>query len=99
VLPYIAPLLSCSRALAKTLAGTKTAVEYPAMPVVVKTPAHPIIVCPPPRFVPGEWKISNDENNYRALFYNTQNQLLGFVLTNAAVKERAALVKQLPPLF
>lgn len=99
VLPYITPILNCSRALAKTLAAERTAVDYPAMPVVVKTPAHPIVVCPPPRGMQGKWVIESDGNNTRALFYNTNQQLYGFVLTNDAVKERAVLVKQLPSLF
>ncbi len=99
VLPYIAPILNCSRALAKTLSGQRTAVEYPAMPVVVKTPSHPIVVCPPPVNMTGKWEIEMHQNNTRALFYNEQQQLFGFVLTNDAVKERAVLVKQLPALF
>jgi rubredoxin-NAD+ reductase len=99
VLPYITPLLHCSRALAKTLAGVNTVVEYPAMPVVVKTPTHPLAICPPPKGMPGEWKIETENNNVRALFYNTANQLQGFVLTNDAVKERIALAKELPALF
>jgi rubredoxin-NAD+ reductase len=100
VLPYIAPLLNCSRALAKTLAGEHTAVDYPAMPVVVKTPAHPIIVCPPPKNILGEWRIETLENNStRALFFDSQNKLYGFILTNDAVKERMNWVKQLPGLF
>jgi rubredoxin-NAD+ reductase len=99
VLPYITPLLNCSRALAKTLAGVNTVVEYPAMPVIVKTPTHPLAICPPPRGMPGELKIETENNNVRALFYNTANQLQGFVLTNDAVKERMALAKDLPALF
>lgn len=99
VLPYIAPLLNCSRALAKTLAGTNTMVEYPAMPVIVKTPTHPLAICPPPKGMPGEWKIDTDNNNVRALFYDQTQRLQGFVLTNDAVKERMDLAKQLPALF
>lgn len=99
VLPYIAPILNCSRALAKTLNEQPTAVEYPAMPVIVKTPAHPIVVCPPPKDEKGKWEIETNVNNIRALFYNDKQQLMGFVLTNDAVKERALLVKQLPALF
>jgi rubredoxin-NAD+ reductase len=99
VLPYITPLLNCSRALAKTLAGTPTVVEYPAMPVMVKTPTHPLAICPPPKGVPGEWKITSENNNVRALFYNQAQELQGFVLTNEAVKERVQLAKQLPALF
>jgi rubredoxin---NAD+ reductase len=99
VLPYITPLLNCARALAKTLAGSNTAVDYPAMPVVVKTPSHPLVICPPPRGMGGEWKIEEENNNVRALFYDGSNRLQGFVLTNEAVKERMALTKLVPPLF
>ena len=99
VLPYITPLLNCTRALAKTLSGDRTAVDYPAMPVVVKTPAHPLAICPPPKDITGEWKIESDNNNVKALFYDSENQLRGFVLTNEAVKERMNLAKLLPALF
>ncbi|MDR3490666.1 MAG: FAD-dependent oxidoreductase [Gammaproteobacteria bacterium] len=99
VLPYITPLLNCTRALSKTLTGERTAVEYPAMPVVVKTPAYPLVICPPPKGLHGEWIIENQDNNVKALFYNTEKHLCGFVLTNAAVKERAQLTAQLPKLF
>lgn len=99
VLPFITPLLNCARALAKTLAGTRTAVDYPAMPVVVKTPAHPIVICPPPKQIHGNWQIEVYNNTVRALFYDENQQLQGFVLTNDAVKERMTLVKQIPGLF
>lgn len=99
VLPFITPILNCSRALAKTLAGERTAVDYPAMPVTVKTPAHPIVVCPPPKGITGAWRIEMTDNNVRALFYDEQEQLYGFVLTNEAVKERMNLVKLIPGLF
>lgn len=99
VLPYITPILNCSRALAKTLSGTRTPVEYPAMPVVVKTPAHPIVVCPPPKNMIGKWEIESQDNSIRALFYNQQQQLYGFILTNETVKERSILVKQMPMMF
>jgi rubredoxin-NAD+ reductase len=99
VLPYITPLLTCARALAKTLAGVNTQVDYPAMPVIVKTPIHPLAICPPPKGLPGAWKISVANNNVRALFYDEKNQLRGFVLTNEAVKERVELAKELPALF
>lgn len=99
VLPYITPILNCSRALAKTLSGAHTSVEYPAMPVVVKTPAHPIVVCPPPKNMEGKWEIETQDNSIRALFFNQHQQLYGFVLTNETVKERALLVKQMPMMF
>ncbi len=99
VLPFITPLLNCSRALAKTVTGQRTAVDYPSMPITVKTPIHPLVICPPPAGIEGSWKITNDNNTLRALFYNTQHQLYGFILTNEAVKERATWTKQIPPLW
>ena len=47
VLPFVMPIMHAARALAATLAGKPTQVIYPAMPVVVKTPACPTIVSPP----------------------------------------------------
>ncbi len=99
VLPYITPLLNSAKALAKTLANDRTAVDYPAMPVIVKTPAHPIVICPPPKTITGNWNIAIENNNVRALFFDHENQLQGFVLTNEAVKERMTLIKQIPGLF
>jgi len=99
VLPFIAPILNCAKALAQTLSGTLTAAVYPAMPIVVKTPAHPIAVCPPPKDVVGEWHIETDNHTIRALFYNSKQELVGFVLTNDAVKERMQLAERLPGLF
>lgn len=95
VLPFIAPILNCSRALSKTLSGERTAVDYPAMPVIVKTPAHPLVICPPPHHIQGTWEIELNES-VRALFYDENRQLYGFILTNEAVKERANWVKQIP---
>ncbi len=74
-------------------------IDYPAMPVTVKTPAHPIVVCPPPANMSGSWKIEIQENFARALFHDNNQQLQGFVLTNEAVKERVTWVKQIPNLF
>jgi len=99
VLQYVAPLLACSRALAKTLAGEKTAVAYPAMPVVLKTPACPVVVAPPPQDIKGEWKLTGEAFDRCALFYDTEQKLRGFALTGTMVKERAHWQKLLPPIF
>ncbi len=99
VLQYVAPLLACSRALGKTLAGEPTEVVYPAMPVVLKSPACPLVVSPPPQDVIGNWKITGSQFDWRALFYDTDDQLRGFALTGAMIKERTELQKLLPPIF
>lgn len=99
VLLFVAPLLQCARALAKTLAGAATEVTYPAMPVVLKTPVCPIVVMPPPQDVVGDWRIEGHKPDLKALFYDEHNKLYGFALTGKAVQERAELLKEIPPLF
>lgn len=99
VLPYILPLMSASRALAKTLSGTPTPVSYGVMPVTIKTPACPTVVCPPPVDAEGEWQCEGSDLDIRGLFVNAAGKPLGFALTGAACAERQALAKQLPPLL
>src|SRR3569833_1887634 len=77
VLPFVMPIMHAARALAQTLAGTPTAVTYPAMPVIVKTPACPIVVSPPPPDAAGQWEITPMEGGVRALYRAEDGRLLG----------------------
>jgi rubredoxin---NAD+ reductase len=43
-LPYILPIMAAAKAIAGTLAGQPTAIEFGPMPVRVKTPALPITI-------------------------------------------------------
>ncbi len=97
VLPFVMPIMQAARALAQTLAGKRTAVSYPAMPVVVKTPAHAVVVSPPPPGREGRWEISGDDQGVRALYRDANNTLLGFALTGTATADKQALTKELPP--
>jgi len=95
-LPFVMPLMTCARALAATLAGEKTAVRYPAMPVALKTPCYPIVVCPAPRRVDGEWDVEVTEQGVCGLFKDSTGSVLGFVLMGERTKEKTVLAKQLP---
>ena len=99
VLYYVAPLMACARALAKTLAGTPTEVSYPAMPVTIKTPACPVVVSPPPVGVPGAWSISGSSPDLVAEFRDPAGKLLGFALTGEGGKQKLQLQKELPPII
>lgn len=99
VLPYVMPLMNSARALAKTLTGDKTAVTYPAMPVVVKTPTHPIVVSPPQSAAKGEWRIDENADGVMACFYAEDERLLGFALTGKRITEKQRLTKLLPPVL
>lgn len=99
LLPYVLPLMAAARALAKTLAGTPTAVGYGVMPVAVKTPACPVVVCPPPLGAQGAWQEEANGQDVKALYVGTDGALLGFALTGEATNEKQALAKLMPVLF
>ncbi|MDQ2693861.1 MAG: FAD-dependent oxidoreductase, partial [Pseudomonadota bacterium] len=99
VLPYVMPIMHAGRALARTLAGQLTAARYPPMPVVVKTPAHPVVVAPPHPRASGQWRCEPAGRGVRCLFHGPGGRLLGFALTGGAVAEKQALTRELPPLL
>lgn len=99
VLPFIMPIMHASRALAKTLTNEVTEISFPAMPVLVKTPACPTIVSPPARGAEGEWHVEASESGVNAKFMSPANELLGFALLGDATSEKQTLTKGLPAIL
>lgn len=102
VLMYVLPLMAAARALAKTLAGQPTPVNYPAMPVQIKTPVCPVVVSPVAPGTAGGWEIEADGNNVKASFLSPAGQLLGFALTGSFatdMKVKTELARALPPIL
>jgi rubredoxin-NAD+ reductase len=100
VLLYVLPLMGAARALAKTLTGEKTAVSYPPMPVVIKTPACPLVVSVPPMDAAGEWQVARaEEDGVTALFYDSEKALRGYALAGKATEQKNVLAKQLPAML
>jgi len=99
LLYFVAPLMACARALAKTLSGTPTPVCYGAIPVAVKTTLRPTTVCPPRPGAEGHWQIDSAESGVRAEFRADDGRLLGFALTGAAIAERDRLAAECEPLM
>ena len=95
-LPYVMPLMVQARALASTLTGTPTPVVYPPMPVIIKTPAHPVTVLPPKIGATGGWTVECNDTGVCALHVDENGVLQGFALTGSETSRRAALVKELP---
>lgn len=99
-LPFIMPIQQCSRALGATLAGARTEVEYPVMPVIAKTSCCPIQLYGPPADTPGEWHEERvDEGGTRSLFRDPDGRLRGFALTGAAVREKGKWAEEVPGWF
>jgi len=95
VRPFVMPIMHGARALAKTLLGNSTEVKFPPMPVAIKTPALPTVVSPPSAGSEGEWEISGESKDIRAIFVDHEGKMIGFALTGAACGEKQALTKQL----
>lgn len=95
-LMYVMPLMAQARALARTLSGEPTPLNYGPMPIMVKTPACPVVVAPPIAASSGAWETSGEGRDRRALFVDDTGQLQGYALTGSAVSERMRLNRQLP---
>ena len=95
-LPYVLPLMQQSRALAATLCGQSTRVVYAAMPVLVKTPACPTVVCSPQPGATGRWVVEAGDAACEARFVNADDQLLGFALLGAATAKKQAMAALVP---
>ena len=95
-LPYVAPIMQASKALAKTLTSERTAMQFPPMPVNIKTTCYPVAICCPPNADKNshwEFNQEKDTQTIRALLKNPAGETIGFILTQEAVKERMELLK------
>ena len=99
VLPYVMPIMQAARALAPTLIGQTTAITYPAMPVMVKTPSLATIVSPPAKGAEGKWTTTPIEGGMESRFESADGKLLGFVLMGTATAQRGTLTKELPAIL
>ncbi len=100
VLPFVMPLMHAARALARTLSGDETRLRYPAMPVVVKTPAAPLTVAPASADASGTWKcIDGPDGSVEASFVDGEGKLLGFALLGGTPATRQALARRLPAVL
>jgi rubredoxin-NAD+ reductase len=95
VLPYIAPLLTASRAIAATLAGTPTPIALKNDAVLVKTPSCKLALAPPPPGSRGEWVSAADGERTISRFLDEQGVMRGFGLSLHTPALRQALQAEL----
>jgi rubredoxin-NAD+ reductase len=99
VLPYVMPIMQAARALAPNILGGSININYPAMPVAIKTPVLPTIVSPPAHKANGNWETHVSADGVEARFKDTAGNLLGFVLMGSATTQKSTLTKELPNLL
>ncbi|MQR01291.1 NAD(P)/FAD-dependent oxidoreductase [Glaciimonas soli] len=96
-LPYIAPIMSAARAIAKTLNGEHTAIDLKDAPVIVKTPSYPLALVPPPRHAleGGRWETEHDGARTICRFIDAAGTMVGFGVAPQETKIRQALMAEL----
>lgn len=96
-LPYIAPILTAARAIAKTLNGEDTEIDLKHSPVIVKTPSYPLALVPPPAHAvaTGRWETEVDGGTTICRFFDAQGVMLGFGVAPQEAKIRQALMAAL----
>jgi rubredoxin-NAD+ reductase len=97
VLPYIAPLMTAARAIARTLAGQPTIIDLKAAPVLVKTPSFPLALVPPPvgATVSGQWHTEKIAERFICRFYDGDGVMCGFGVAPHEANIRLALIAEL----
>lgn len=83
VLPYIAPLQTAARAIARTLSGQATTIDLKPAPVIVKTPSYPMALIPPPidTLTTGEWRDEIANERSIARFFDAKGVMQGFTVS------------------
>jgi rubredoxin-NAD+ reductase len=95
-LPYIAPLMSAARAIARTLTGERTAIDLKAAPVIVKTPSFPLALVPPPLQVSGGyWEAEQSGARTVCRYFDGAGIMCGFGVAPQDASIRAELLAAL----
>ncbi len=87
LLPYVAPILHETKALGRTLSGNETPVQFPTMPVVVKTTSCPLTIAPPKAGEEGSWTVTGEGRDLKGSFHNTVGDLVGAAFLGATTEE------------
>jgi len=92
-LPYIAPLMTAARAIARTLSGSPTMIAQNPAPIIVKTPCYPLALVPPPMHVlgAGAWSETREGDALVSRFHDANGTMLGF----GVAPQQAAIRQQL----
>ncbi|MDH2291657.1 FAD-dependent oxidoreductase [Cobetia marina] len=95
---YVQPLQAAARVLAANLCGEAVELDWKAWPVLVKTPALPIVAYPP-RTAVARWDITGEGDDLDARALDANERLIGYALTGASVRRKVELARQAPPLL
>ena len=91
---YVAPILHAARALGKTLAGQRTTLSLPSLPVKVKTSVCPLAFLLPKDTNNMDWQYEVNSNHEGiALCHDDNEHLNGFILWGKATAQQVKWLK------
>jgi len=96
-LPYVAPLMTAARAIARTLSGQPTRIDLQPSAVIVKTPCYPLALLPPPQhaLADGRWHHAAEGSRTISRFVDAAGILLGFGVAPQEASVRQGLLAEL----
>jgi rubredoxin-NAD+ reductase len=97
ILPYVAPLMSAARAVARTLAGEPTVIELKPSPVIVKTLSFPMALMPHPAMstADGSWHETQYGERIICRYYDSKGTMVGFGVAPQEATIRQSLLAEL----
>lgn len=96
-LPYVAPIMSAARAIARTLAGEATDIGLKPSPVIVKTLSFPLALMPPPAAptADGAWHETRLGERIVCRYYDGEGTMTGFGVAPQEASIRQSLLAEL----
>ncbi len=97
VLPYVAPLMTAARAIARTLAGNPTDIDLKPAPVIVKTLSFPMALVPPPAATnaDGSWHETQYGERIICRYYDGDGTMVAFGVAPQEANIRQSLLAEL----
>lgn len=97
LLPYIAPLMTAARTIARTLAGEPVRMELKPSPIIVKTPSFPLALMPPPAGINREklWLETQVGTHIVCRYYDHEGVMVGFGVSPQETGIRQSLLAEL----
>ena len=99
VLPFLQPIMLSANTLAKNLLGQSTSLMLPAMLVKVKTPLLPMQLSGKTSGDDLSWKIDASNEGMLARAFNDNDELVGFIATEAMMPKAFPLLRELPAII
>ena len=99
VLSFLQPIMLSANTLAKTLLGESANLLLPAMLVKVKTPLLPMQLSGQTSGDDLLWKVDATSEGMLARAFNNNDELVGFVATEAMMPKAFPLLRELPAII